>query len=370
MNINLNNYEEYFLLYADNELSQQQRNEVEVFIKENQELEREFEMIKSTINVPDEEVSLSDKSFLFKKDSTFIHENNYKEIFVLYYDNELSKEERVETEKFVNFHSEFKEEFELFSQTKLFSETDIVFTDKRLLYRKEKVVKIVPLKVWRALAAAVFIGFGLWIFIAQENQLTDLPFVAVKENTTQRPATTAPSSISGPTKSLTPSEKKNTASINLVSTEKDKNSAKKLLQEDKEEKNIDRNEVLRTVNVKIPGQKSIENTVVKNNGIEKSEQFINTVPDLNYKIETNNSSLLAAKNETVSASNNLSESKTQLTYPDVNNANNNYIFYNVPAEDFKKSKVGIFLKKVRRIVERNDPIKRLLSGDEKQIVLK
>ncbi len=53
---------------------------------------------------------------------------------------------------------------------------------------------------------------------------------------------------------------------------------------------------------------------------------------------------------------------------DQNNSNDeNYVFYNVKAEEFKKSKVGGFLKKVKRIVERSNPITRLLSGDEKQV---
>ena len=37
-------------------------------------------------------------------------------------------------------------------------------------------------------------------------------------------------------------------------------------------------------------------------------------------------------------------------------------------EEFKKTKVSSFLKKVKRVIERNNPISRLLSGDEKQVV--
>jgi hypothetical protein len=55
---------------------------------------------------------------------------------------------------------------------------------------------------------------------------------------------------------------------------------------------------------------------------------------------------------------------------EVNTNNDNYFFYNVPSDEFKKSKVGGFLKKVKRIVERSNPITRLLSGDEKQVAAK
>lgn len=50
-------------------------------------------------------------------------------------------------------------------------------------------------------------------------------------------------------------------------------------------------------------------------------------------------------------------------------SNDNYIFYNVPQEEFKKSKVGIFLKKVKRIVIRTNPIHQLLSGGDEGVAL-
>ena len=81
MNINLNNYEEYFLLYADNELSEKEKYEVENFVKQFPEFEEEFNMLKLTINFPDESVSLMDKSFLLKKESSFITEKNYEKVF-------------------------------------------------------------------------------------------------------------------------------------------------------------------------------------------------------------------------------------------------------------------------------------------------
>jgi hypothetical protein len=94
MNINLNNYEEYFLLYIDNELSKQDRNEVASFLQSHPELQEEFDSLQFTFNTPEEEISLSDKSFLLKNEpSTFINESNYEEHLVAYHDNELNEEE-------------------------------------------------------------------------------------------------------------------------------------------------------------------------------------------------------------------------------------------------------------------------------------
>ena len=85
---------------------QQKKKIVEIFVQENPDLKEEFLMMKMTINSPDEEVKLIDKSFLLKKKPPFINENNREEIFVLYYDNELSLTQKVEIENFLD--SEFK----------------------------------------------------------------------------------------------------------------------------------------------------------------------------------------------------------------------------------------------------------------------
>ena len=61
MDINKNNYEEFFLLYADNELSKTERKVVEIFVQENPDLKEEFSMWKLAINTPDEDVKLMDK---------------------------------------------------------------------------------------------------------------------------------------------------------------------------------------------------------------------------------------------------------------------------------------------------------------------
>ena len=42
MNINRDNYEEFFLLYADNELSVQEKNAVEDFVRQHPDLEEEL----------------------------------------------------------------------------------------------------------------------------------------------------------------------------------------------------------------------------------------------------------------------------------------------------------------------------------------
>src|SRR6185437_4053228 len=119
MDINRNNYEEFFLLYADNELSKTERKVVEIFVQENPDLKEEFSMWKLSINIPDEDLKLLDKSFLLKKEPPFINENNYEEIFVGYHDNELSDVQRKEVQNFVKENSKLKPGFELIGKAKL-----------------------------------------------------------------------------------------------------------------------------------------------------------------------------------------------------------------------------------------------------------
>lgn len=84
MDINKNNYEEFFLLYADNELSNSEKEVVEAFVRENIDLKDEFLITQLTIISPDQDIKINDKSFLLKKETGFITENNCEEIFILY----------------------------------------------------------------------------------------------------------------------------------------------------------------------------------------------------------------------------------------------------------------------------------------------
>ena len=63
MFINRNNYENFFLLYADGELSASEHLAVEEFVAQNEDLRVELEMIQAAV-LPLEEISLIDKSFL------------------------------------------------------------------------------------------------------------------------------------------------------------------------------------------------------------------------------------------------------------------------------------------------------------------
>ena len=56
------------------------------------------------------------------------------------------------------------------------------------MHRKEKSGKVIPLILWRAMAAAVFIGFGLWVTISYFNKTEKNIPVASQINKIKQPA--------------------------------------------------------------------------------------------------------------------------------------------------------------------------------------
>lgn len=369
MNINKDNYEEYFLLYADNELTPVERKVVEIFVQENTELKEEFLMIQMTLNVPDEDVQLFDKSFLHKEPAPFINRDNYQEIFVLYYDNELSISQKTDVDNFVAAHAELKEEFELIGKATFVPDMAVIFPDKKSLYKKEKSGKIVPIFIWRSMAAAVVLGFGLWAGIAYFNNPVEKTSIAESQKSTKSLITTGPKAIdeqpqtaavlpdAQPVKTKVPSA--------VSTTPKEKNN---LITESKQNKNAVAKEVVKTPAVD-ELKEAIDLQTGTNNSLIASNIPVNTPSD---KIDGTKS--LVSANEAIEHIDKYDERiqpQTQVanaSYASDNKSNNdNYVFYNVKAEDFNKSKVGGFLKKVKRIVERGNPITRLLSGEEKQV---
>ena len=88
-NINRYNYETYFLLYADNELSAIEKNSVDEFVQSNPDLGEELVMLLQTISQK-EDILLNSKMRLYKKESL---SSDLQEKLLLYFDNELKEVE-------------------------------------------------------------------------------------------------------------------------------------------------------------------------------------------------------------------------------------------------------------------------------------
>jgi len=348
MNINRNNYEEYFLLYADKELSADEKNMVEMFVQQNPDLEEEFVMLQQSVIKPDNTITI-DKSSLFRKEAgqqeQYINQSNYQEKFLLYADNELSLPEIEETEKFVLANPSLQNEFTLLQNVKYEADTSIVFPDKRLLYKKEDDAKVIPFR-WKAMAAAALLGAGLWTGISYLQKESTQPPVATNRDAKPKDTLVKP--------------EPNVDNKNMVTTETTQDqplqsTAPKAL--DNTVKKQQENVTVKTIQapgkpqeIKAPEQKNEdvavnlpEKSTVRPGNDEKPIFKTTELPD---------KTIVTAS---ASENNNYAQPTSYLMEEEVKSEN--YVFYNITAEEFRKSKVGNFLKKVKRAVERKLPFK-------------
>jgi hypothetical protein len=177
MIINRNNYEEYFLLYIDKELSSPEREAVERFVTENPDLRPELEALQSVTLDGTDTISFPGKKELLSTGSlhSIVTAENHTEYFILYADNELNNQQKASVEQFVYHHPEHQQEFELFLQARLDADKTIIFEDKNSLYRQEATVR--PISGWFKLSAAVaaaviFLIFGYLQFNTENDAET------------------------------------------------------------------------------------------------------------------------------------------------------------------------------------------------------
>lgn len=175
MRINRDNYEEYFLLYADNELSGVDKNAVESFLLQNPDLAVEMEMLLKLRLRADENVYYEGKELLHHKeiaDTSFINSDNYSEYLLSYTDNELNFEEKKALEDFLSRNPQAKQELEILEMAKLEADPSIVFEEKSILYKTTRVPSrwVIPNWTKVAVAAAVILVAGfLWIMFSKDE---------------------------------------------------------------------------------------------------------------------------------------------------------------------------------------------------------
>ena len=376
MNINLNNYEEYFLLYADKELSDREKKAVEDFVQENLHLSGEFASIQNTVILPDESLEYAEKSSLIK--SGFlpnIHENNYREIFMLYHDGELPVPERQETEKFLLSHPYLQEEFNLLGLARIQPET-LLFPGKKLLYKKVAAIRPGRLIFFRVMAAASFAGLVIWasLFFSSTNGNEDPVVVqALPKPGENRPLTGERNKL----------QKENIAESMTDAAKTGGDAATPATKSNK----------YGEMAASLPPQKSLPRVRAKSKPADTLATHIIAAEDLeenmaiaDKRMEEQLLTKISPKEiplpvtTKLSASSHLDIDETEIInkqetlartakYIDVEQEESNGLFLNISANSLQKTKLGIFLKKAKRVAERNDPIRRLFAGEEDQVVV-
>jgi hypothetical protein len=189
MLINRHNYEEFFILYMDNELDMEGRRRVEDFVALHPDLKEELELLLHFRVEPDTAITFSGKEELMKiNGDSPVTITNYEEWFARYIDNELTADQRKAVEHFVEQHPSTTKDLLLFQRTKLQPET-VIFADKASLYRTEKERRIIPVRWWRIAAAAVLvIGLGLATFVVLDKKPSATTDGGMAKSTEKQPA--------------------------------------------------------------------------------------------------------------------------------------------------------------------------------------
>jgi hypothetical protein len=179
--IDLTNYETWFLLYADNELSAEEKNAVLSFVKQHPFLQQELdEMLKLRFSPADQQYQL-DKSSLYSgsienKMQAELHEHN---LLLNYIDGELSAKDMIEVESRIDQDAALFTSYKHLSSLKLEPDQSIVYPNKTDLYRHQKTVSI----AWEkslAVAASLIIAAGLFWIFNQSNDNNNDQVVVVK----------------------------------------------------------------------------------------------------------------------------------------------------------------------------------------------
>ncbi len=369
MNINRHNYETFFLLYVDKELSAAERKAVELFVQENPDLQMELSLLQDTVLNADN-VVLEKKDWLYMEDGVSALQEN----LLLYADDELSAADKKTIEALLATDKSAAAEWNSLRQTKMEPETSIVFADKNSLYRTEG-ARVVGMKWWRVAAAAVLLGFGLWTGVTVYNNSTKTTTGGTEGGIANRDGGTS-SGIKNNTKENTAGIKthvEDAGEPQAVATVETPNSAKDQQQQVVE--NADQTNSRYTKQNSNRQTKGQENTVASDNknekpnnnlpksyleNINRSERNEYAVTDV--KPETNSINTSGVNDIVVKTNPVITDPATTAAIPVVytDEKNNNDRLLYMDEDKVKRTKLGGFIRKASRMLSRNANIK---TGD-------
>ncbi len=372
MNINRHNYETFFLLYVDKELSAAERKAVEVFVSENPDLQMELGLLQETV-VKADDIVLDKKDWLYMKENI----TALQESLLLYAHDELYAADKKTVEALLTIDKAAQTEWNILQQTKLQPDMDVVFADKQSLYRKEP-ARIVAFKWWRAAAAAVLLGIALWTGVSvYKNASTTRTGTEGLANTKEtNPGQIKTDTGSGNT-TVTNQPEEKPASENISSTAVQKNkdgqtveNIKPGVEQNSDQKNFSPKE---NTTVQNNSNKKPANNLPKpalqniNNGVSNETIVQSVLPSnsTNIRVSGNNDAVVkitAKENRAVIVD--VNNSKTDLNTNalqavNTNNAyeENNSRYLDVDDDKQKRTALGGFLRKAKRVLERNTNVK-------------
>ncbi len=187
MKLNRNNYEEYFLLYTDNELSLADRKLVEDFVTENPDLFPELDILLRSKLTAEPTLIFENKESLLKQATQHINETNYETYQLSFVDNELNDDLNKELQSFNFLHPVAQQNQELLLQTKFLADTTILYPGKEFLLsenigQRKRASAILPYWLRLSAAAVILLALSLITF-NQFNSTNSTEDITAKPNT-------------------------------------------------------------------------------------------------------------------------------------------------------------------------------------------
>lgn len=380
MNINLDNYEQYLLMYVDNELSAAERRGVEEFLGDYPYLQQELDILQQTV-LPLETVSF-DKASLLKP----MLDESMQEKLLMHLDGELPAGESLVLQNSLAADKGLQKEWDLLQKTKLDAADLIMHPDKESLYRRER-ARIVTGRFVRWAVAAMLIGAGFYggMSLLNDNKTSGIETAAGttpvvegnndtntkgqnntasvnddNNNSNQQGTSTDQQETTSPVIKEQETPLKN----NMVAVKEDKRSTNNITTAPKEKDRltVDKNDIavsnqkpgnkINPVEPKELPQRSNNNVLPANDiaAIEKPKN--NNSIDLQTTLNTTSNPGLIDRN--MSAPANAFARTAALGLDD--NKNDDQVLM-MEEENVSRSKAAIFLKKLKRNVERRTNIK-------------
>jgi hypothetical protein len=183
MNITRNNYEEYFLLYADNEIPDTERKTVEQFILDNPDLKPELDIFLSLKFTTDTDIVFENKELLKRHTASTINIENFESYQLLFLDNELPDELTGEFHSFNASHPDAQANMDLLARTKLEADTQIIYPDKNALLSenidRRRAIPMFPYWMRIAAAAVIILAISLNSFNPFESEQSSIAIADV-----------------------------------------------------------------------------------------------------------------------------------------------------------------------------------------------
>lgn len=355
MNINRHNYEEFFLLFADNELSAADRKAVEIFVAENPDLKKELQLLLQTVSSIDD-VVFENKEQLLKPAVTPLQEQ-----LLLHIDDELPAAEKQQLLQLINTDAAAAKEFALLQQTKLQPDANIVFTNKKQLYRKEE-GRVVRIAWWRAAAAAVLLGFGTWGALTLVNPAQQTETSTASNNDTPAkaatPTATTTNTVAEANTKQTTAETANTAAINTVNSTRNNLPANTPVNNKQRSttavKDNSNNNVAKQETNNLP--EPLYNNFNNNDRNETITANVTPTEGAVKKANSGNTDLIATTTRPNTTAVNGYAITAAYNPDEAEEPNDNKVLY-MNEENVKRSKLGGFIRKVKRVVERTANVK-------------